>query len=153
GALRRREARVSGRTRIRGARHWRSGAPLDLAFEDGRIVADDRPADRTLEANGAVLAPGLVDLHVHLREPGQSSKETIVTGARAEAAGGFTSIACMPNTDPVVDEPARVEWVAARARSAACRVYPIAAVTVGQQGERLTEFGALREAGAVALSD
>src|SRR5262245_60794760 len=116
------------RTCIRGARHWRGGGTFDLMFEDGRIVAGDRAPDRVLEARGAVLAPGLVDLHVHLREPGQSSKETIATGARAAAAGGFTSIACMPNTEPVVDEPARVEWVAARARAATCRVHPIAAV-------------------------
>jgi dihydroorotase len=101
-----------------------------------------------------VLAPGLVDLHVHLREPGQGSRETIETGTRAAAAGGFTAVACMPNTEPVVDNIAWVEWVRARARAVGrCRVHPIAAATVGQRGERLTEILALRQAGAVALSD
>jgi dihydroorotase len=140
---------------IQGARHWQSGRRVDLAFRDGVFVNEPAPADaRRIEARGAVVAPGLVDVHVHLREPGQSHKETIATGTRAAAAGGFTDVLCMPNTDPVVDDPGRVEWVRARvAEGASCRVHPIAAVTVGQRGEQLTEFHALRAAGAVALSD
>ncbi len=152
---------------IRDARHWQTGAPLELICAGSVIVAagDDAAAwlasgaaaafeIDTLDAAGAVLAPGLVDVHVHLREPGQSAKETIATGTRAAAAGGFTSIMCMPNTNPVVDTPAQVEWVLQRAKAAGhCRVLPIAAVTVGQNGEQLTEFLALRDAGAVALSD
>jgi len=107
-----------------------------------------------LDAKGAILAPGLVDLHVHLREPGQSAKETIATGTRAAAAGGFTAVACMPNTAPVLDSAAWIEWVLARAAEAGhCRVHPIGAVTVGQKGEQLAEALALRAAGAVALSD
>ncbi|OGF13297.1 MAG: hypothetical protein A2W00_00480 [Candidatus Eisenbacteria bacterium RBG_16_71_46] len=147
---------MSQPTVIRGARHWRTGECFDLAFEGGRITAPPAagaPA-RVLEARGLVLAPGLVDLHVHLREPGQSSRETVATGTAAAAAGGFTAVACMPNTSPVVDNPAWVEWVLHRAREQGrCRVHPIAAVTVGQRGEQLTEFLALKEAGAVALSD
>jgi dihydroorotase len=142
-------------TLIRNARHWKTGDPIDLAFERGTIL-DEVPAtaDVVVDARGATLSPGLVDLHVHLREPGQSSRETIETGTRAAAAGGFTAVACMPNTDPVVDNIAWVEWVRARARAVGrCRVHPIAAVTLGQTGERLTEFMALRNAGAVALSD
>ncbi|HTK31092.1 MAG TPA: dihydroorotase [Candidatus Saccharimonadaceae bacterium] len=139
---------------IRGARHWRTGAPLDLAIADGLIV--DRAPDGApeLDAKGAILAPGLVDLHVHLREPGQSAKETIATGTRAAAAGGFTAVACMPNTDPVLDSVAWIEWVLSRARAAGrCRVHPIGAVTLGQKGETLTPAHALARAGAVALSD
>ncbi len=142
-------------TVIRNARHWRSGATIELAFERATILnAVPAAADVVVDAQGAVLAPGLVDVHVHLREPGQASRETIETGTRAAAAGGFTAVACMPNTEPVIDNIAWVEWVRARACAVGrCRVHPIAAVTVGQQGERLTEALALRKAGAVALSD
>src|SRR6185503_17046684 len=154
---RRRDAggRVSHVTVIRGARHWKSGEPIDLAFERGVILdrIPDQP-DVVVDAAGAVLSPGLVDLHVPLREPGQGSRETIETGTHAAAAGGFTAVACMPNTEPVVDNVAWVEWVRSRARAVGrCRVHPIAAVTIGQKGERLTEALALRNAGAVALSD
>jgi dihydroorotase len=150
---------MSARTVIRDARHWKSGEPCEVAIEDGRIAAAGGPGaagagTEVVEARGAVLAPGLVDLHVHLREPGQSSKETIETGSRAAAAGGFTAVACMPNTQPVVDNVAWVEWIRARAAaSGRCRVHPIAALTVGQQGEALAELAALAEAGAVAFSD
>jgi dihydroorotase len=145
---------VTGSTLIRNARHWRTGEWLELAFAGG-IILERSPAspERVVDAGGAVLAPGLVDLHVHLREPGQSAKETIETGARAAAAGGFTAVACMPNTVPVVDDAGWVQWVLERARGAACRVHPIAALTVGQKGEQLTEGLALAAAGAVALSD
>lgn len=140
---------------IRNARHWRSGAPLDLAFADG-VVLGSLPAAATgdIDAAGAMLAPGLVDAHVHLREPGQSHKETIASGTRAAAAGGFTDVLCMPNTVPVIDTPAWVEWVLARAREGGhCRVHPIAAVTAGQQGAQLANLEALAAAGAVAFSD
>jgi len=142
-------------TVIRNARHWKTGATMDLAFERATILATaPAAAEVVLDAKGAVLAPGLVDLHVHLREPGQGSRETIESGTAAAAAGGFTAVACMPNTEPVIDNIAWVEWVRARARAVGrCRVHPIAAVTIGQKGERLTEALALRQAGAVALSD
>ena len=139
---------------IRNARHWQTGEPLDLAVADGTIVARAPAGAATLDAEGAVLAPGLVDLHVHLREPGQSARETIRTGTRAAAAGGFTAVACMPNTEPVLDSAAWIEWVVNRARAEGrCRVHPIGAVTLGQKGETLAPALALRKAGAVALSD
>jgi dihydroorotase len=145
----------SATTVLRGARDWRTGRTVDLAWRDGALL-DHVPADaeRTIEARGAVVAPGLVDVHVHLREPGQSAKETVATGTRAAAAGGFTDVLAMPNTNPPIDDPQRLAWLIARAAEQSfCRVHPIAAVTIGQQGERLAEAIALREAGAVALSD
>jgi dihydroorotase len=148
-------ARGADTVLIRDARHWRTGRRVDVAFAGGVVLAA-APADpaRVIEARGAVIAPGLVDVHVHLREPGQSAKETIATGTRAAAAGGFTDVLCMPNTQPVLDTPAQVEWVLARARAAGhCRVHPIAAVTIGQAGETLAELEALAAAGAVAFSD
>ena len=139
---------------IRGARHWKTGRSIDVACAGGRVV-DAAPAGaRVIDAEGAVLAPGFVDVHVHLREPGQSAKETIETGTRAAAAGGFTDVLAMPNTSPVVDTVAGVQWVIARGRESLwARVHPIAAVTLGQKGETLTEMVALAAAGAVAFSD
>ena len=148
---------MSALTLLKNVTHWRSGERFTLAVEDGVVVPAPAHAGafaRMFDAKGAVVAPGLVDLHVHLREPGQSAKETIDSGTRAAAAGGFTSIACMPNTDPIVDTPAWVEWVRRRAKAAGhCNVLPIAAVTVGQKGEQLAPLDALAHAGAVAFSD
>ena len=144
-------------TLFKNVTHWRTGERFTLAVEDGVVVPAPGHAGayaRVLDAQGAVIAPGLVDLHAHLREPGQSAKETIETGTQAAAAGGFTSIACMPNTEPVVDTPAWVEWVLRRGAAAGhCNVLPIAAVTVGQKGEQLAPLDALAHAGAVAFSD
>jgi dihydroorotase len=148
---------VSALTLFRNVTHWRTGERTTLAVEDGIVVpapAHAGASARVFDAGGAVVAPGLVDLHVHLREPGQANKETIATGTRAAAAGGFTSIACMPNTDPVVDTPAWVEWVRHHSEAAGhCQVLPIAAVTMGQRGEQLAPLDALAQAGAVAFSD
>jgi dihydroorotase len=143
-------------TRIRGARHWRTGEITDLGIRGGVIAESpaERDAGSVIDAQGLIVAPGLVDLHVHLREPGQSNKETIATGTRAAAAGGFTAVCCMPNTQPVLDEAVQVEWVVERAAQVgSCRVHPIGAVTIGQQGEQLAPHVALKNAGAVALSD
>src|SRR5262249_43015968 len=102
---------MNGATVIRNARHWRTGERLDLAFDRGVILASGlKAAARVIDPPGRVLAPGLVALHVPLREPGQSAKETIERGPRAAAAGGFTAVACMPNTEPVLDCPAWIEW-------------------------------------------
>ncbi|HET7224742.1 MAG TPA: dihydroorotase [Candidatus Eisenbacteria bacterium] len=147
---------MSAITVIRNARHWRTGEPFALAFAAGRVIALEQAGAgaQAIDANGAVLAPGLVDVHVHLREPGQSARETIATGTRAAAAGGFTDVLCMPNTDPVLDTPMSVEWVRARAAAVGhARVHPIAAVSVGQKGERLAPLAGLAAAGAIAFSD
>jgi dihydroorotase len=106
------------------------------------------------DGKGLYLAPGFVDIHVHFREPGFEHKETIATGARAAAAGGFTSVACMPNTDPAIDDHSVVEFVIKKAKVAGyAKVYPIGAATIDRKGEHLTEFGSMAEAGAVAISD
>ncbi len=135
----------------------------DLLIREGRIAAvgraersdAERPgAERVIEADGLLVVPGLMDIHVHLREPGQTHKETIASGTRAAAVGGFTAVACEPNTDPPRDTPERIGEVLDLAeQTAAVRVLPKCAITVGQQGRALTDLAALREAGAVAASD
>jgi dihydroorotase len=127
----------------------------DLAVVDGRIAeAGDLAADiRQIDGRGLVAAPGLCDLHTHLREPGNEGSETIATGTRAAAHGGFTTVCAMPNTDPPLDEPARVAWVAAKGQAASARVRVIAAATRGRGGEALTDFVDLASAGAVGFSD
>jgi dihydroorotase len=132
---------------------------MDVLLRDGR-VAEVAPvgklrgqAKRTLSAHGAIVAPGLIDLHVHLREPGQPHKETIATGTAAAAAGGFTSLCAMPNTVPVNDSAEITRWMQSPQRGALVNVFPIAAATVGSAGEKLTNFAVLKKAGAVAVSD
>ncbi|MEJ2540122.1 MAG: dihydroorotase [Gemmatimonadota bacterium] len=131
----------------------------DVLLLDG-VVTESAPGldvpegARVLDCTGRVVTPGLIDPHVHLREPGQEHKETIGTGARAALAGGFTAVVAMPNTDPVVDSPALVGFVAAAGRrAAAARVYPTGAISLGLQGARLAPVGEMVEAGAVAITD
>ena len=132
-------------------------APADILIEGGQIigVGTDLPAAKEeLPAQGLVVVPGFIDLHVHLREPGYEYKETIASGTRAAARGGFTSVVCMPNTNPPVDNKAVVEFILAEgARNGAVRVYPIGAITKGRRGEELTEMADLAAAGVVAFSD
>ncbi len=131
----------------------------DVLIQDGRIAgvgpglgAPDGTEVR--DVRGKVVAPGLVDVHVHLREPGNEDVETIASGARAAAAGGFTAVCAMPNTDPVTDNQAAVGFIVRQSvRAGLTRVYPIGAISVGQRGEQLSEFGEMAGAGAVAVSD
>ena len=134
------------------------GGIMDILIEDGKLAvigSDLRDQDaQVIDARGLTVCAGLVDMHVHLREPGLEYKEDITTGTAAAARGGITSIACMPNTKPAVDSPEQVRYVLRRAaESCGVRVWPIGAVTVGEKGETLTDGQALKEAGAVALSD
>lgn len=131
---------------------------FDLRIEQGRVAEIAEPgrlaADEVLDASGCWVVPGLIDMHVHLREPGYEYKETVLTGTRAAVAGGFTSVACMANTNPVNDSGAVTEYILERAREAGlARVYPIGAVSVGLAGRQLAEVGEMRAAGVVALSD
>jgi dihydroorotase len=118
------------------------------------VSADRLTEIEQIDATGKWVVPGLIDMHVHLREPGEEYKETIATGTRAAVAGGYTSVACMPNTHPVNDCAAVTEFILGRAREqGACRVFPVGAISKGLAGESLTEFGELRECGVVAVSD
>ena len=127
----------------------------DLFIVEGKIAAkgNDRDAE-VIDAKGLVVAPGLIDLHVHLREPGFGWKETIESGARAAAAGGFTTIVCMPNTSPVADSPGTIAWIRDRAAEVACvNVLPSGAISKGLMGEELAPIGSLKQAGVVAITD
>ncbi|HLQ63884.1 MAG TPA: amidohydrolase family protein, partial [bacterium] len=130
----------------------------DVLIIDGKIAAVDRnlptPDSRILDARGLIVAPGLIDMHVHLRDPGQTHKEDIASGTAAAVRGGFTAVACMPNTTPPIDHPTVVVYVRSKAAQAGvCRVYPIGAVTVRREGAELASIESLAAAGAVALSD
>jgi dihydroorotase len=148
---------------VRGARVLDPGSGrdevADLLLQDGQVRGVGRglgtpDGAEVLEGKGLVAAPGLVDLHVHLREPGREDVETIATGARAAAAGGFTAVCAMPNTDPVTDNQAAVGFIVRQSGLAGfAKVHPIGAVSVGQKGEQLAEFGEMVGAGAVAVSD
>ncbi|OEU57010.1 MAG: dihydroorotase [Desulfobacterales bacterium C00003106] len=132
----------------------------NVVIENGRIVrlqsgAETRnPDSEIIDASGMWVVPGLIDMHTHLREPGHEYKETIATGCAAAAAGGFTSICCMPNTTPVNDNQSVTDYILKKAREAEhARVYPVGAISKGLQGRSLAEFGELKEAGVVAVSD
>ena len=132
---------------------------MDVLLRDGRVAELAAPgtlkasAKETINAKGCIVAPGFIDLHDHFREPGQSHKETIATGNACAAAGGFTAVCDMPNTSPVNDSVEITRWMQAPERGAIVRLFPIAAATVGSLGEKLTDYAALKKAGAVAVSD
>ena len=132
----------------------------DVVLEGGKVVEVTAPGaaptagGQVVDASGCIVCPGLIDPHVHLREPGEEEKETIASGAAAAVAGGFTSVCCMPNTKPAIDDDGRVDFVlhqAARANLA--NVFPVGAITKGRQGAELAEIGLMADAGAVAFSD
>ncbi len=129
----------------------------DLFIVDGKIAdksAIKNQKAETIDAKGLIVAPGLIDIHVHLREPGFGHKETIKSGARAAAAGGFTTIVCMPNTSPAADNPATIAWIKDRAKEAACvNVLPTGAISKNIAGEELALIGSLGQAGVVAITD
>jgi len=137
----------------------RIDAFMDVLLADGKVAEIAPPkrirggADENLNARGLVVAPGFIDLHVHLREPGQSYKETIASGTTAAAVGGFTSVCCMPNTNPFVDSAEWVKWLRLPERGAVVNVFPIAAATLQSKGTELTDFHTLQRAGAVAITD
>jgi dihydroorotase len=152
------------RTLIRHGRVIDPGQALDrvmnLLIEDGRIVAYDvesfreSPGDQVIDAKGLIVAPGLIDLNAQLREPGFEEDETIESGAAAALAGGFTSIACLPETDPPIDSPAGVRFVQRQAeRAKACRVHVLACVSKNREGKELAEIGSLSQAGAAGFTD
>ncbi len=137
-------------------------SPGSILIEDGRIQAvylgdyDSLPPEkcRVIDAGGKWIVPGLVDMHVHLREPGEEYKETVESGTKSAAAGGFTAVACMPNTNPVNDNEAITSLILAKAKKAGfAKVYPVGAISHHSDGSRLAEFGELKKAGAIALSD
>ncbi len=148
---------------IRGARVIDPASSLDqicdVGVNDGVIRAigsglDSAGYDRVIDASGLILSPGLIDPHVHLREPGQVHKEDIESGTRAAVAGGFSTVCCMPNTSPALDSPEMVEYVRSRAEQVgSCRVFTVAAATKGRKGERLAEIQMCLDAGAVGYSD
>jgi dihydroorotase len=133
-------------------------AKRDLLIRDGKVAsigaAIVEDGVETFDASGLIVAPGFIDLHVHLREPGHEYKETIESGARAALAGGFTSVCCMPNTNPINDNSSVTSFIREQARKAAlANVFPIGAITHGSKGERLAEIGEMKAAGIVAISD
>ena len=134
-------------------------ALMDVLLRDGRVAEIALPnkirggANEKFDARGLIIAPGFIDLHVHLREPGQVYKETIATGTAAAAAGGFTSVCCMPNTQPILDSPEWITWLQQSERGAVVNVFPVAAATHASKGAVLTDFRGLQRAGAVAVTD
>ncbi|HEY2139905.1 MAG TPA: dihydroorotase [Chthoniobacterales bacterium] len=127
----------------------------DLFIVDGRIATEGKASNaEIIDATGLIVAPGLIDLHVHLREPGFGWKETIESGARAAAAGGFATIVCMPNTSPVADSPGTIGWITDRAAEVACvNILPTGAISKWLMGEELAPIGSLKQAGVVAITD
>lgn len=140
---------VDSRNRIEGIR--------DILICDKLItkVAEqiDEPADQVIDCIGLTVIPGLCDMHVHFRDPGQTHKEDIFTGSEAAAAGGVTAVACMPNTSPVCDNPETIKYIVEKAKDAKIKVYPVGCITKGLEGAELCDFEELRKAGAVAVSD
>ena len=132
----------------------RVDAVRDVCVRDGKIAAEPAPGAPVLDAKGLVVTPGLIDLHVHLREPGRSDKETIETGTRCAACGGFTSVVCMPNTSPVADNTGTIAFIKQRAAEVGCvNVFPTGTISKNIEGAELAPIGSLKRAGVVAITD
>src|SRR5438270_2758481 len=129
----------------------------DVLIRDGKIASvgsDLGPADQVIDARGKYVTPGLIDVHVHFREPGDEEEETIATGAAAAVAGGFTTVCCMPNTKPTLDNEGQIEFVLRQAeRADLANVFPVGAITKGREGKELAELGSMHQRGAIAFSD
>src|SRR5687768_17958559 len=129
----------------------------DLLIQDGRIAAAGKGlgrADEVIDARGCWVTPGLIDIHVHFREPGDEAEETVASGAAAAVAGGFTTVCCMPNTKPALDNESQIEFILREsARAGLANVLPVGAITKGREGKELAEIGSMHERGAVAFSD
>src|SRR6266513_3606427 len=129
----------------------------DLLIRDGKIAAIGANlgyADKTIDAAGCFVAPGLIDVHVHFREPGDEEEETIASGSAAAVAGGFTTVCCMPNTKPALDNEGLIDFVLREAeRVGLCNVFPVGAITKGREGKELAEIGSMKARGAIAFSD
>src|SRR5438552_717764 len=134
---------------------WR---PPDVVIGDGKVAAVGThlgaDADRVIDATGKYVTPGLIDIHVHFREPGDEEEETIASGSAAAVAGGFTTVCCMPNTKPALDNEGMIEFVLREAeRVGLCNVFPVGAITKGREGKELAEIGSMKARGAIAFSD
>jgi dihydroorotase len=143
--------------RVFGSKDGLNMTTADILIKDGVIAQVSEKitdsADKIIDCTGLCVMPGICDMHVHLRDPGQTHKEDLISGTNAAAAGGVTAVVCMPNTTPVSDTPELIRDVVTRARECKVKVYPCAAITKGLSGEKLTDFAALKAAGAVAVSD
>ncbi len=130
--------------------------PLDILIADGKIQKIGRNLNagcKVLDLTGKTVFPGLIDMHVHLRDPGQTHKEDILSGCEAAAAGGVTAVLCMPNTSPPADSPEVISYIVEKGKAAKARVYPVGCITKGMEGKDLTDFASLKAAGAIAVSD
>src|SRR5882724_7321880 len=127
----------------------------DLLIRDGKIVAPDGSrADCVIDASGCFVTPGLIDIHVHFREPGDEEEETIASGSQAAVAGGFTTVCCMPNTKPALDNESQIEFVCRESQLVGlAHVHPIGAITKGRDGSEIAEVASMRSRGAIAFSD
>src|SRR5215212_5304252 len=130
---------------------------VDLLIRDGKVAAIGTnlcSADRTIDASGCYVTPGLIDVHVHFREPGDEEEETIASGSASAVAGGFTTVCCMPNTKPTLDNEAQIEFVLRESEIVGlANFYPVGAITKGREGKELAEIGSMHERGAIAFSD